>query len=153
MPIFLSFLWHFFHDKGIEVTDIGAYVDTPTNLTCKISGLSTKATVTWRNNLNEELDFEEGELGADGIQISTLTVPRPRKGADTFSCVVTSGKYPTSPSFEAVAKINTFCKFFFLLRIWVDAQTETQTQKRNRHIHRNRHRHRHRHKHTHTQTF
>ena len=110
---FTSHLIYFFHYEGVQVTDVTAYVDTPTNLTCTITGSTTKATVTWRNSLNEQLQFQEGELGADGVQISTLTVPSPRKGGEVFTCVVTSGEYPTSPSFETVAEINTFCKFMF----------------------------------------
>ena len=85
-----------------------AHLGTDTTLLCKITGLTAKATVIW-NLDSAQQGGQEGNLADDGSQTSTLTVADPQQDTE-YTCMVTSGQYPTStPSITTVA-LNVYCK-------------------------------------------
>ena len=71
-----------------------------------------KATVTWKNGDQVIAGTVEGTLQQDKIQTSTLTVASPQDD-EVYTCVVTSGQYPSSGPSETTVKLNTFCKYSF----------------------------------------
>ncbi len=98
----------------IETVSKDAYEGTSTTISCKITGLTVKATVTWK--LDQDTipasSITEGELNpSHGTQTSTLTVANPA-GDRIYTCVVTSGLYSSdsAPS-ETSASLSTYCKF------------------------------------------
>jgi len=99
--------------SDVESVSKDAYGGTSTILSCKITGLTTKATVIWKLADVTQADSIEGELDGDGSQISTLTVSNPSADKE-YTCVVTSGLYSTSAPSETTLSLNTYCKFLIL---------------------------------------
>ena len=104
---------------AVEAISKDAYRGTSTTISCKISGLDTKASVTWKKGDDAQDGVIEGKLADDKTQISTLTVENPQND-EVYTCVVTSGQYRSSPPTEKAVSINTFCKFGdFLLQLLI----------------------------------
>ena len=94
---------------GVETISKDAFKGTETVLSCKITGLSEKATVVWKKGGTDQTGMEEGQFSG-GSQTSTLTVSNPQEDTD-YTCVVTSKQYPASASSTTIASLNTYCKF------------------------------------------
>ena len=98
--------------SDVQAISKDAFIGTTTTVSCKISGLQTKATVTWKKGDEIIKGTIEGTLEADKTQTSTLTVASPQDD-EVYTCLVTSGKYTSSAQSETTVKINTFCKYPF----------------------------------------
>ena len=96
--------------SDVEAINKDAFIGTSTIISCKISGLEAKATVTWEKGDKSIDGSVEGTLEDDKIQTSTLTVASPQDD-DVYTCLVTSGQYALSAPSETTVKINTFCKY------------------------------------------
>ena len=86
-----------------------------TKLSCVITGLTAKATVSWRTSLGEvsgdNLTPAEGTY-SNGKQTSTLTVKGTKVTADTaYTCRVTSGSLPDSGYSDTTVNLNVYGKF------------------------------------------
>ena len=97
----------------IHITEvIATYKDalegTESVLSCKITGMSDKATVSWTKGDQTQGGTTEGELN-DGTQISTLTVTNPQEDTE-YTCVVTSGEYSSSEPSETPLSLNVYGK-------------------------------------------
>ena len=90
------------------------YKGTETTLTCKITGLSATATVTWMKGSEVDEGVNEGALTED-TQTATLTVSDPQEDTE-YTCVVTSGEYPASSSSTTLVTLNTYCELMFLVK-------------------------------------
>ena len=93
----------------VIATDKDALEGTESVLSCKITGLSAKATVIWTKGDQTQGGTTEGELN-DGTQISTLTVTNPQEDTE-YTCVVTSGEYSSSEPSETPLSLNVYGKF------------------------------------------
>ena len=93
----------------VIATDKDALEGTESVLSCKITGLSAKATVSWTKGDQTQGGTTEGELN-DGTQISTLTVTNPQEDTE-YTCVVTSGEYSSSEPSETPLSLNVYGKF------------------------------------------
>ena len=105
---------------GVEAVNKDAFVGTSTVLSCKITGLDAKATVVWKKGSEIQQGSQEGVLSGDGSQNSTLTVGSPQND-DVYTCVVTSGQYPTSTHSETTVSLNVYCECFLLKSFEVSA--------------------------------
>ena len=94
--------------SGVVTVSKDAFKGTSTNLLCKITGLSAKAKVEWKEGAEILGDVEVGTLNA-ASQTSTLTVTNPQEDA-VYTCVVTSGQYTDSNPSNTQASLNTYCK-------------------------------------------
>ena len=93
----------------VIATDKDALEGTESVLSCKITGLSAKVTVSWTKGDQTQGGTTEGELN-DGTQISTLTVTNPQEDTE-YTCVVTSGEYSSSEPSETPLSLNVYGKF------------------------------------------
>ena len=93
----------------VIATDKDALEGTESILSCKITGLSAKATVIWTKGDQTQGGTTEGELN-DGTQISTLTITNPQQDTE-YNCVVTSGEYSSSEPSETPLSLNVYGKF------------------------------------------
>jgi len=98
-----------FNIADVIATDKDALEGTESVLSCKITGLSAKATVSWTKGDQTQGGTTEGELN-DGTQISTLTVTNPQEDTE-YTCVVTSGEYSSSEPSETTLSLNVYGKF------------------------------------------
>ena len=98
--------------SDVQAISKDAFIGVSTTVSCKISGLEAKATVTWKKGDQVIEGTSEGTLEADKTQTSTLTVASPQDD-EVYTCLVTSGKYTSSAQSETTVKINTFCKYPF----------------------------------------
>ena len=64
--------------------------------------------MSWKKGDDLLKGASEGELNG-GTQISTLTVTSPQEDTE-YTCVVTSGKYPSSQSTETTVSLNVYCE-------------------------------------------
>ena len=94
---------------GVNPVSKDTFAGTSTVLSCEITGLDTKATVIWKKGSETQDGTEEGVLGNDGSQVSTLTVADPQND-EVYTCVVASGAHTSSDPSETVVHLNTFCK-------------------------------------------
>ena len=92
----------------VIAADKDALEGTESVLSCKITGLSAKATVIWTKGDQTQGGTTEGELN-DGTQISTLTVTNPQEDTE-YTCVVTSGEYSSSEASETPLSLNVYGK-------------------------------------------
>ena len=90
-----------------------AFLGTSTTVSCKITGLTSKATVIWKLDTVTQSDSVEGELIED-TQTSTLTVSQPSSDK-VYTCVVTSGMYSTSAASQTTVSLNNYCMFVLYL--------------------------------------
>ena len=97
--------------SDVTTTNKDAHVGTQTILTCSVTGLSAAATITWKKNSQvQSSGVEDGVAGySGGSQTSTLTVSDPQSDG-VYSCEVTSGALPDSPSSSTTAVLNTYCE-------------------------------------------
>ena len=101
--------WLIIHITDVIATDKDALEGTESILSCKITGLSSKATVSWTKGDQTQGGTTEGELN-DDTQISTLTVTNPQEDTE-YTCVVTSGEYSSSETYETPLSLNVYGKF------------------------------------------
>ena len=85
-----------------------------TKLSCVITGLTAKATVSWRTSSGEvsgnNFTPVEGTY-SNGKQTSTLTVKGTQVTADTaYICRVTSGSLPDSGHSDTTVNLNVYGK-------------------------------------------
>ena len=95
-----------FH-SDVQAISKDAFIGTSTTISCKISDLEAKATVTWKKGGTVVQGTVEGTLANDNTQTSTLTVANPQAD-EVYSCLVTSGKYTSSAQSVTTVKLNTF---------------------------------------------
>ena len=95
----------------MEAVNKDAFIGTSTAISCKITGLDAKATVVWKKVTEIQQGSQEGVLSDDGSQTSVLTVGSPQND-EVYTCVVTSGKYPTSTESVTTVSLNVYCEFF-----------------------------------------
>ena len=93
----------------VIATDKDALEGTESVLSCKITGLSAKATVSWTTGGQTQGETTDGELN-EGTQISTLTVTNPQEDTE-YTCVVTSGEYSSSETSETTLSLNVYGKY------------------------------------------
>ena len=93
----------------VIATDKDALEGTESVLSCKITGLSAKATVSWTKVGKTQEGTTEEELD-HGTQISTLTVTNPQEDTE-YTCVVTSGEYSPSEPSKTSLSLNVYGKF------------------------------------------
>lgn len=98
------------NSSDIEAVSKDAYIGTSTTISCRISGLETKASVTWKQGDAVIEGSLQGTLTADKTQTSTLTVANPQDDT-VYTCLVTSGEYASSAQSQTTVTFNTFCKF------------------------------------------
>ena len=79
-----------------------------TTLSCKITGLTTAATVLWKQEDTTLSGSIPGSLVGD-TQTSTLTVSNPTND-EVYTCVVTSGLFAESASSETDVKLDVYCE-------------------------------------------
>ncbi len=97
----------------MEAVSKDAFLGTSTEISCKITGLASKATVIWTLDTVTQSGSVEGELIAD-TQISILTVSQPSSDK-VYTCVVTSGMYNTSAASKTSVSLNTYCKLMLYI--------------------------------------
>ena len=97
------------YNAEVIATDKDALKGTESVLSCKITGLNDKATVSWTKGDETQGGTTEGELN-DGTQISTLTVTNPQEDTE-YTCVVTSGEYSSSETYETALSLNVYGQF------------------------------------------
>ena len=90
----------------VIATDKDALEGTESVLSCKITGLSAKATVSWTTGGQTQRKATDGGLN-HGTQISTLTVTNPQEDTE-YTCVVTSGEYSSSEPSETTLSLNVY---------------------------------------------
>ncbi|XP_063695430.1 uncharacterized protein LOC134826857 [Bolinopsis microptera] len=91
---------------NVTPTHKDAYNGKETVLSCKVTGLEAKATVSWTKG-NQTVDGStEGEL-IGNTQISTLTVISPQEDTE-YTCVVSSGRNPLSKPSETLVSLNVY---------------------------------------------
>ena len=87
-----------------------------TTISCVITGITEKATVTWRTSTGpipaDKFTPVQGNH-YDGTQTSTLSVDGTLMNEDTaYTCRVTSGSLPDSSHSETTVNLNVYGMFF-----------------------------------------
>ena len=88
-----------------------AHVGETTSISCSVTGITTKATISWNLNGSSLSSDEYDEGNLDGTsQTSVLTVSSPADD-NVYTCIVTSGQYDISAPSEITVSLNTYCKY------------------------------------------
>ena len=110
----LRLSFYIFTISEVESVNKEVKKGSDTTISCVITGIAAKATVSWRTNSGEVSGTNftpvEGTY-SNGKQTSTLTVKGTQVTADTaYTCRVTSGSLPDSGYSDTTVNLNVYGK-------------------------------------------